>query len=390
MSMRKAFSLFLFGLLLVSCTRVPSDEVSLKPVSYSALDGWSQDSVGDALPALMRSCQVFEKMGDAQVLQGKGQNAVRLGTAKDWKPACAGLKNLMAKDHDMIRDYFEKNFTPYAVTQSSGSEGLFTGYYEPELHGSYTPSLTYATPIYKRPMDLVTVDLGQFRDTLKGQRIAGRVNQGKLVPYYTRGQIRKDAPLGGNELLWVDDPVDAFFLEIQGSGRVVMPNGQVVHVGYDGQNGPVYTAIGRVLKDMGELDPQTVTMPKIRAWLKENPDKAPSILEKNDSYVFFKILTSTEGPPGAQGISLTPERSMAVDINYYPLGIPVWLDAAHPEEARNLQRLMVAQDTGGAIQGGVRGDFFWGFGEKAERYAGKMQSKGTFYILVPKAVSLTK
>jgi membrane-bound lytic murein transglycosylase A len=244
----------------------------------------------------------------------------------------------------------------------------------------------YHVPLYARPRDLINVDLGLFRPEWKGQHIAGKVAKTQLVPYDDRTEIEKNSLHGRTHVfLWVDDPIDAFFLAIQGSGRVRLPNGRFVRVGYDGANGRAYVAIGRVLAEMDEIE-KPVTMQKIRAWLATHPGRAQEIMNKNPSYVFFRRITG-DGPIGAEGVALTPRRSVAVDPAFVTLGVPLWLDASDGNGA-SVERLMIAQDTGGAIKGPVRGDFFWGAGQDAEAEAGAMQSKGRYYILLPKTVAV--
>jgi membrane-bound lytic murein transglycosylase A len=273
--------------------------------------------------------------------------------------------------------------------------GLFTGYYEPELSGSRKPKGRFRTPLYSRPSDLVSVDLGTFRPALKGERIAGRVDGAKLVPYATRADIVGHGLKGRSKIVvYVDDPVGAFFLQIQGSGRVRFKDGKVVRVAYDGQNGHPYTAVGRILVDRGEIAREQLSMQSIRAWLDANPAKARELMNENASFVFFKELPIADarlGADGAQGVALTPEASLAVDLRFHGLGAPMWIDANAPSEdaATNtpFQRLVVAQDTGGAIRGPVRGDVYWGAGAKAEAIAGRMAHKGKLYVLLPKPVA---
>ena len=249
-------------------------------------------------------------------------------------------------------------------------------------------------PLYIRPPELVSVDLGRFRADLKGKRIAGRVEDGALVPYFDRTAIQEGALDGrGLELVWVDDPVDAFFLEIQGSGRVVLPDGSEMRLGYAGTNGFQYTAIGRELVSAAP-SPRRGSMQSIRDWLQANPEAGSEVMRTNASYVFFREL-SGEGPVGSLGVALTPERSLAVDPLFVPLGVPVWLDTTFPAGASGdpggtlpLRRLLVAQDTGGAITGPVRGDVFWGHGEDAAATAGTMRQPGRLWLLLPKTVAL--
>jgi membrane-bound lytic murein transglycosylase A len=268
------------------------------------------------------------------------------------------------------------------------SDGLFTGYYEPLLHGSRQRGGNFQTPILKRPPDLVMVELGRFRPAWQGERIAGRVVNGSLVPYASRAAIERGALDAMHlELLWVDDPVAAFFLQVQGSGRVMLGDGSIVRLGYDGQNGQAYVALGRLLVARGELTLDTVSLPSIRAWIKAHPQAGAALMDENPSYVFFREQ-SGDGPLGAEGVVLTPGRSLAVDRNFLPLGAPVFLVAT--DNGAPLRRLMVAQDTGGAITGPVRGDIFWGFGDDAERRAGTMRAPGVYYLLLPKGAILPR
>ena len=244
----------------------------------------------------------------------------------------------------------------------------------------------YQVPLHARPDDLVMVNLGAFRDELKGQRIAGRVKDGRLHPYETRAEIvAGQLPQEHNRpLVWVDSGIDAFFVQIQGSGLVRLDDGSLMRIGYAGQNGHIYTAIGKVLVDEGHLQKDAVSMQSIRHWLENNPADAARIMNQNRSYVFFRAL-DTDGPVGGEGLALTPHRSLAIDHGLYPYGLPFWVDIAHPETGQpRLQKLMVGQDTGGAIKGIIRGDVFWGYGDMAERQAGIMKSEGRYFVLLPK------
>jgi membrane-bound lytic murein transglycosylase A len=341
----------------------------LTPATFADLPGWAEDDPSAALAAFLRSCR-------------------RLRSEDDWSPACAA-----AARAGSARDFFEANFQPFAVSAGDDPEGLFTGYYEPLLQGSRKRTDRYRVPLYVRPPDLVMVDLGDFREELKGQRIAGRVEEGDLVPYPDRQAIKEGALSGRDlELVWVDDPVDAFFLQIQGSGRVRLDDGSEMRVGYAAQNGHPYFAIGKDLVERGALTREEVSMQSIRRWLEQNPDLADDVMARNASYVFFEELKG-EGPLGAQGVALTPGRSLAVDLKHWTLGTPVWLDtrAPSPREAepdRPLRRLMIAQDTGGAIRGVVRGDVFWGHGEEAAEVAGRMKHPGRMWVLLPRSAGV--
>ena len=288
--------------------------------------------------------------------------------------------------------FFEVYFTPYAVSDiaTGKASGLVTGYYEPEVAGSRVASAGYATPLLSRPPDLLQVDLGAFAPDLKGRKISGRLLQGTLVPYYDRAEIEAGALAKRRlEILWLADPVDAFVLQIQGSGRVLLPDGRVVRVTYAGQNGRPYVPIGRVLADRGEIKLNAVSMPSIRAWLAAHPDQAAGVMNQNPSYVFFREasdLRPGEGPPGALGASLTPERSAAVDMDFLPLGAPLFVATTDPLDGSPLRRLVVAEDTGGAIKGPVRADLFWGWDKDAETRAGLMRAQGMIWVLLPRRV----
>ena len=368
-------------------TDLGPDRLLLGRVTFADLAGWDDDDQAAALVALRRGCAtLLARAGDYPV----GPDGVG-GTAAEWRPACEAAAQLVAAADGAARAYLEAHFVPLRATNNGEAEGLFTGYYEPELRGGRVRQGDGAVPLYAKPTDLVTVDLGAFRDSLKNQRIAGRVVDGRLEPFPDRAAIQGGALAErGLEIAWVADPIDAFFLHIQGSGRIVLDDGSTMRVGYAAQNGHPYVAIGRELVAAGEIDAEAVSLQSIRAWLRAHPDAAPAVMAKNRSYVFFRELDGA-GPVGAQGVVLTPHRSLAVDRRFMPLGAPVWLDARAPSaEAEGaevvLRRLMVAQDTGGAIRGPVRGDVFWGHGAEAEEVAGRMKHRGRYYLLLPVAV----
>lgn len=386
---RQTLVLFLLAAF-AACAPVvpPPDRLALAPARFADLPGWRDDRQAEALAAWLRSCTRLHRLAPERALDG----FAFAGTVRDWQDACAQAANVPAGNDGAARAFFEAAFVPVALRNNDRAEGLFTGYYEPTLKGSRTFGGAFRIPLYGRPADLITVDLGLFRDTLKGQRIAGRVENGTLKPYPDRAAIDGGALAGrGLELVWVDDPVEAFFLQVQGSGRVELDGGSVLRVGYAAQNGHAYTAIGRTLAERGALPKDELSMQSIRAWLAANPDQAYDIMRTNRAYVFFRELKE-EGPVGAEGAVLTPGRSLAVDRQYLPLGAPVWLAATHPAPAagapdRSLRRLMVAQDTGGAIKGPVRGDVFWGPGRDAAEIAGRMKHQGRYWLLLPKAVA---
>lgn len=324
------------------------------PADYRVLAGWNRDNHAEAVPALLRTCQYLNALG-----QGREIGGGRAGRVSDWQPACAAAKKLAPGDGAAARRYFETWFTPVALA-SSGGEGLFTGYYECELNGSWTRSARYNVPLYRMP-------------------------GGHGLP--TRAEVARGALSGrGLELIWVDDPVEAFILEIQGSGRVRMPDGSMVGLNYAGQNGQKYYPIGRHLIEQGVTTADQMNMHVIRDWLKKHPDDAQRVMNLNPSYVFFKVRNAVD-PRGA-ATELTARRSLAVDPSYVPMGVPVWLDLHDvPVQSGVLRTLVMAQDTGGAIKGAVRGDYFWGHGDEAAYAAGVMKAKGRYYMLLPRQVA---
>ncbi|MBP5858171.1 MltA domain-containing protein [Marivibrio halodurans] len=366
----------------------------LERVGFEDLPGWRAEDFEGALMALRASCARVDGQPEDRAI---GTEAIAL-TAGDFATACAGLPDTApgpGADAGAVRHFFQDHFVPYRVLGPEGAEGLFTGYFEAELMGSRMRTDTYDTPIYGLPEDLIVADLGRFSDDLAGERIVGRVEGGRFVPYPDRGAIE-----GGYlaerdlELLWIDDPVDVFLLQVQGSGRVILPDGEVVRVGFAGHNGRPYRSIGRVLIERGDLAPHAASWDGIRGWITENPEKARALFAENPRFVFFREVPARtgpgqpDGPIGAQGVPLTPGRSLAVDRGLIPLGLPVWLDTTRPGESdAPLRRLMVAQDTGGAIKGAVRGDYFWGHGDAALAEAGRMRSRGAYYLLLPEAAA---
>ena len=367
------YSLALSVLLLIGCAQKtevspPATKLELSPVSFAALPDWGADRHVEALPALRKSCTVFEKKDPDYRF-----SLSEAGTASDWLAACAAAQDV-SNDAE-ARAFFETYFTPYTV--KNAQDGLFTGYYEAQLRGSWTRGGKYQTPLWTRPDDMLTIDLGDFRDSWAGQKITGKIAGTKFVPYDDRARVAQGSLDGrAKPLLWVDDPIGAFFLEIQGSGQIKLEDESVVRVGYAAQNGHGYTPVGRVLADRGEIE-KPVTMEKIRGWFAANQARAQEVMNQNPSVVFFK-RSDKDGAVGAQGVTLTPLRSLAVDPKFVPLGVPLWL------ATNEHRRLVVAQDTGGAIKGAVRGDLFWGSGPQAEEGAGPMQNTGTYYLLLPK------
>lgn len=372
-------------LLLVATACAPKvPQTRLSPVTFDDLPGWFADDASQALGAFRLSCSKLLSLADSQ----KSEPTIRSIVDTNWTAVCERALAIPADDPAVARAFFMSRFTPHRVVFGDSADGLFTGYYEAELRGAWKRHGGYSQPLYGRPEDLVTVDLGQFDESLRGRSITGRIADGRLVPYHSRSAIDAGALAGkGLELLWVDSPVDAFFLHIQGSGRVILDTGEVIRLGFAGKNGRPYVSIGRELARRGAIGRDEISMQTIRAWMATNPDRAGEVMALNPSYVFFRLIEG-EGPIGAQQVVLTPGRSLAVDREFVPLGTPIWLDTTDPLVSdRPLRRLVIAQDTGGAIKGPIRGDLFFGYGPAAEESAGRMNRKGTYYLLLPKPAS---
>jgi membrane-bound lytic murein transglycosylase A len=347
---------------------------TLKPVAWSAIPSWRDDPVGEVWTAFLHSCSTLVKR-----------------TA--WQPVCSEAASMPTPDDATARRFFEQRFQPYQATQEDGSpEGMVTGYYEPLLKGDRVRTERARHPLYAVPDDLIAVDLASVYPELKDLRLRGRLVGNKLAPYSTRREI--EAPAGNGQgfkpIAWAEDPVDLFFLHIQGSGRIELPDGSHLRVGYADHNGHPYQSIGKLLVERGELKLEQASMQGIKDWGARNPDKLPDLLASNPSFVFFRELPNgLSGPLGALGVPLTGGRSIAVDPRFVPLGAPVFLATTRPNSAQPLNRLVMAQDTGGAIRGGVRADFFWGFGNEAGELAGRMKQRGRMWVLLPKGYPLT-
>lgn len=352
-------------------------------VEWSALPGWQRDPVAQAWGAWLRSCDTLSRKSPTL-----------------WRSPCEAAQQLKQPMTDaQARSFFEQYFAPYRIENADGSSspGLVTGYYEPLLRGSRQQSARFKVPLYGLPSDLLQIDLSSEYPELQGKRVRGKLMGRRIVPYDKRAELDRTRRLYPQAVLWVDDVLDAFFLEVQGSGRVSLENtaGQpeLVRVSYADQNGHPYRSIGRWLADQGELPLEQVSLPSIRQWANAHPDRVDQLLQQNPSVVFFKTQSLSHaaeavGPSGALGVPLTPRRSIAVDPLAVPLGAPVYLATTYPASDRPLQSLTLAQDTGGAIRGAVRADFFWGFGESAETQAGRMRQTGRLWLLWPKAGNL--
>ena len=360
-----SFALASLGLLLMvaSCAtprvgETPDHSLALVATDFDSLPGWEQDRLSEALPALQNTCAAFAKWPDTKSVGKLG------GQAGDWRPACNAAMAVQPGDNTGMAIFLKTYFQPYAALDRTTNQGLFTSYYETELDGARQPGGAYTVPLYKAPDPPVTFS----RAEIDGGALKGK----------------------GLELIWLKDPVDAWMLHIQGSSVVKLPDGKLTRIGYAGNNGHDFVPVARLMIQEGLIPKGQASMQSVRAWLQAHPAEARTWMQKNPRYIFFRELDSTggmpAGPTGALGVTLTPTRSMAVDPAFMPLGVPVWLDT-HAPDGSPLQRLMVAQDVGSAIKGPIRGDLFWGTGEPALEFAGRMKNSGRYYVLLPKTVA---
>lgn len=348
-----------------------AERLDLRPGSFADLPGWRDDSAGAVLPALVRSCDRLIKLPFDKSIGTDGSG----GTVGDWYSPCSAARRLSVNDHETARAFFEAWFTPFLATNGGASEGMFTGYFEPELAGSRTKKGRFTVPLLGKPKDLLV------RDGANGDAQVGRMVDGRFEPYATRAEIEAGALANlAQPVAWVDDAVDAHILHIQGSGRIRLDDGVVLRLGVAGTNGHKFVGISRILREKGLSDDGS--MPAVRAWLKANPEQARPLMALNPRYVFYRQING-DGPVGSEGVALTPERSLAVDAKFVPLGVPLFLDTVEPS-GKPIRRVVMAQDTGAAIKGPVRGDFFWGSGEPAFQQAGRMKSPGRYWLLLPK------
>ncbi|GBR08370.1 MltA domain-containing protein [Asaia siamensis] len=380
MNIVSRLSLGLSLALLSSCAEPQSEApLQLTPLTYAMLDGWSAESPETLLPQLRTECQRLMRLPPETHLGGAAGTIPNGSIAGEWHGACTALQSV-ENTRDAARRYFEQWFAPYLVS----NDALFTGYYEPQIYASSVRTEAFQTPLYEQPNDLI-----HTRDTA-GDWVTGRWEGGKFVPYYTRAEIDHGALSGrGLEIAWLRSPEDLFFLQIQGSGRLVMTDGSVRRVGFAAKNGAPYVPIGRVLVRNGEMAAEDVSLQSLKNWLAAHPDRAQDVMEQNPDYVFFKRVDTIpldRGAPGAMGVPLTPGRSVAIDRSLLPMGAPIWVDTHLPEAnggEGHWMHLTFGQDVGSDIKGADHADLFTGWGEDAERLAGKMRSHGRMIVLLP-------
>lgn len=389
-SLAAANLIALLAVIYFSRPGVPAEGLpfSVAQASFSDLDGWSRSDPRPALEAFRRSCAVLEALPADQEM-GWGGYA---GKASDWKPVCAALPPSSTTEV-AARDFFEDRFSPLAL--SGGKRPRFTGYYEPVIRVSWNRNARFRVPLYSRPSDLISADLGEFSATLAGRRIFGRLAGSKLVPYATRAEIDRNGVPQASVLLYADDPIAVFFLQIQGSGRARFGDGRELRIQFAATNGEPYTSIGKVLIDEGAVEKKGLSMQRIRAWLAAHPSRMTSLFEQDRSYVFFSLAPINNpalGSAGSEGVPLTAGASIAADTRLNPLGAPAYLvgdahDVPSDGQTLSLNRLAIIQDSGGAITGPGRADIFFGAGRTAEAIAGRLNATGRLYVLVPKSVA---
>jgi membrane-bound lytic murein transglycosylase A len=374
-----------------ACPRCPGESAPAAaryaPAEFAALPGWANAPMAPALRAFLAGC-------------------ANLPEASPLRRSCDAARALAADDESAARRFFENEFSPHAVIPAEGAApGLVTGYYEPILHGSRSRTERNRHPVLGVPEDLVAVDLAALHPELNDLRLRGRIEGRRVVPYWSRAEIEDRTRAGSEDrapgagdaagsglrapaLAWVEDPVELFFLHIQGSGQIEFASGERIRVGYADQNGHPYRSLGRHLVERGELALEQASMQGIKAWAAANPQGLQAALNINASYVFFRELPAAGGPIGALGVPLSAGSSLAVDPRFVPLGAPVFLATTWPLSAEPLERLMVAQDTGGAIRGPARADVFWGQGAEAGELAGRMRQPGAMWLLWPRGAPL--
>lgn len=354
--------------------------VTMSKTSFDELSEWDKDNHAQAFYAFQQSC--------AEILNRNAETfsspLLDAAPTHKWQAVCKAANKIHKPDAETSRQFFETWFVPYHLANDSDYGGLLTGYYLPLVHARLHRDKSFNVPIYALPKDLVKVDLGLFRPEFAGKSIVGQLKENRLFPYpnraaITQGEIKNHAKV----IAWSDSPIDVFFAQVQGSAIVEFPDHQQKVIGYAGDNGCQYLAIGKVLVERGELSKENVSMQTISQWLLQHPKQANELLNQNNSYVFFQLLKDSN-PLGTERVALTPERSLAVDNRYIPFGAPVWTVTNIPEHKSAFKHLLIAQDTGGAIKGVVRGDIYWGAGKKAEFIAGRMNQYGEMWIFLPR------
>jgi len=366
------------------------DELTLAPTTFKALPAWTEDHLDGAVKSFLISCAKIGELKDSEPVGVDGHG----GLAKQWRRACAAAAAVKQTDEAAVRAMFESEFVPYVASGRGGAMGKLTGYYVAEMRASRTKTGKFTIPIYGRPSDLVMVDLGLYTKDAHGKRAWGRLNaDGELVPYPTRKEIRTGAINGKAPILmYIDDPVDLLFAQIEGSAKAILDDGSTVWLEFAGKNGRAYRGVGAVLKSIGALaKPGSGTMQGIRKWFDEHKARFDEVVDQSESYVFFKE-SKLPGAVGSQKVILTAQRSAAIDRAFIAHGTPLWIEGRAPVvgavgHEQPWHHLLIAQDTGGGILGAVRADVYWGDDRAAEEIGGRMGGPGKYWILLPRGVT---
>lgn len=366
--------------------QAPHDQLKLAKVAYKDLPEWSTDKLAEAVVSFKLSCAKLATMKPDEPAGVDGHG----GKVKQWKKACDAAAKVPAGDDDAARKMFEAEFTPYTAAGKAGVVGKLTGYYVQEIHASRKKQGKFQTPVLARPKDLLMIDLGQFVGDAHGKRLWGRMVGGELLPYYTREEIRKGKLDGqGLELMYVDDPVDLLFAQIEGSAKAVLDDKTEVWLEFDGKNGRAYKGVGGVLRGSGELEKGQGTMQGIRKWFHDHPNRYNEIADQDASYVFFKE-SKEPGAVGSQKTVLTTQRSAAVDRAFFAMSTPIFVEGHVPVVGKPgtevWHHLLISQDTGAGIVGAVRADIYWGDDRAAEEIGGRMGGPGRYWVLLPNGV----
>ncbi len=363
--MKQILYFFILTFIFLGCSKEPQvmfeslPKTQLVESDYTQLPNWKNENYDEVLDSFINNCRAKKSQ-------------------KIYENLCAQTQS--AED---AKEFIESNFTPYMISEpDKKKESILTGYYEPELRGSLTKSEIYKYPIYETPKDLVTVDLSSIYPDLKNYRLRGRLDGNRLVPYYSRAELNS-VDINADVICYCDSKIDKFFLEVQGSGRVTLENGETIFIGFGNQNGHKYSSIGKYLVQSGEISKENISLQTIRAWFDLNPQRVDEVLNHNSSVVFF--AKRDRAATGSLGLVLTPLRSIAVDRRYIPLGSMVYVSAKN-----SYKRVVFAQDTGGAIKGAIRADMFLGFGEKAGKIAGELKAPLNLWILLPNNMTKSK
>lgn len=357
------------------------------PVTWAALPGWNNDALDDVWKGFINNCKgLMRPVSGSLALPARA-------TPRAWQPVCAaaarsGLQPGQANT-EQVRNFLQTQLQPWRLLDEAGkpARNTVTGYYEPLVRASRKREGDYQWPLYAPPADLLTVDLGSIYPELAGKRVRGKLVGNRVVPYDTRAEIASNPQRQPPAIVWVNDPVEAFFLQIQGSGRAQLTDGSTIRLAYADHNGRPYASIGRWLADKGEIPLAQTSMQNIKAWARNNPGRVQEMLNANPAMVFFReeaVVDAALGPKGAYGIPLIGQRAAAIDTRFVPLGAPIYLATTQPATSTPLRRLLFAQDTGAAIKGAARVDYYWGFGDEAGALAGRMKQPGEVWVLWPK------